>query len=438
LVGEGGAPVLVSALAKHGLDISPVSVNFAGLTSDQIEMVGNGSYIVNAVGDCAGCHGAAGAMPGFLGGGTQFGGAGAPFTVVSRNLTPDPATGLKLTASQFVTALRTGADFHGVADGGTPTQALVVMPWLYFRWMSTYDLQSIWWYLRSIPPVTNQVAADTKPPIPPAAPPSVYTDGDTPRPLPPETAPDPGNVLRGLAINPLGGVAPLPDPSSQSLFGRGSYLVNAIALCSGCHTNADSVQTGAIKTAVFLTGGKVFATPPPLQKLLGTVRAASANLEGKTLGFFNNPTVVNGGFSVFLALITQGVHAEDVLPDAGPPNRLAPPMPWQVLRNMSLGDLESIDAYLTRVAQTTALVGAADKVIPSPALYCDATAMCPPGMVCSSTTTTPGECLSTTCAVNTDCAACQTCATAGDGGGGTCQAMTGAALAGCLANGYGP
>ena len=433
--GEAGTLILVSETAKKGLDISPVPVSTVGLTSAQIEMVGNGSYIVNGLADCAACHGNQPAQ--FLGGGTAFG------PVLSRNLTPDPTTGMTLTEDQFVTVLRTGADFHGVADGGAPAHTLIVMPWLTFRWMTTYDLQSIWQYLRVVPAVKNAVAAD--PPLgtpPPGAAPTAYTAGDQTAadgggavPLPPESDPDPGNVLRGLALNPLSQVSPSAlDVSSQSLFGRGAYLVNAISDCSGCHTNIDNAQTGKIDTAAYLTGGQLFATPVPT--LMGTVRAASANLIGASHGFFNNPDV---SFETFLTLITQGIHAEDT-----PSAPLAFPMPWTELKNLSLGDLQAIYTYMHTVASSygTTLTGTADKVIPTPALYCDKTnstiAACPPGSSCSSTTGA-GECLALTCAGDTDCAACQKCV-AGDGGK-TCQTLPatadgGASVATCLANGY--
>jgi cytochrome c553 len=430
--GDAGATVLLSNGAKHGLDISPVPVTTAGLTPAQIEMVGNGSYIVNGLADCASCHGN---QPNkFLSGGTAFG------PVLSRNLTPDPATGLTLTESQFVTVIRTGADFHGVADGGAPAHTLIVMPWLTFRWMTTYDLQSIWMYLRSIPAVSNAVAAD--PPLgtpPPAATgPTAYTAGDQTAadgggavPLPPESDPDPDNVLRGLALNPLAEVnASALDVTTQAQFGRGSYLVNAISDCSGCHTNADNAQTGKILTAGYLTGGTLFATPVPKQ--MGTVRAASANLIGASNGFFNDPAV---SFATFLTLISQGVHAEDT-----PPAPLAFPMPWQQLRNLNLPDLQAIYVYMRTVASTygKTLTGPKDKVIPHPALYCDPTdttiAACPGSSTCSSTTG-PGECLTHTCAVDIDCAACEKCVAT------SCQTLpaaadAGASVASCLTNGY--
>ena len=443
--GEAGPPgpaIVVSAEAKHGLDIAPVPLNLAGLSGDKIEQIGNGSYLVNAIGDCTGCHtGSAG----YLAGGVQFGGGGAPFTVTSRNLTPDTTTGLKLTEAQFLEVIRMGSDFHSVDDAGAPTTQLVVMPWLAFRWLSTDDLRSIYAYLKAIPAVSNMIPADTKtlPPPGPAA--TAYTAGDqpSPTPLPPESIPmgpdasspipDPGNVLRGLAINPLKEVVPPSDATGQELFGRGAYLVNALADCSGCHTNVDNQQTGKIDVAAYLAGGQVFDTPPPLQKVRGTVRAASANLEGKTNGFFNKPNVQ---FDTFLTLITQGVHAEDVTTDSGPPMSLAFPMPWQTFHNMTLSDLESIFVYMSEVARqygSTSLTGTADKLIADPAIYCDMTAACPAGMTCSAAA--GGECLANSCASNADCAVCQTCS-ASDGGSGSCQALSGAALAMCEAQGY--
>jgi hypothetical protein len=54
-----GDPLALSETARHGLDISPIpvtSLSLSALTPDEIEMVGDGSYLVNALGDCAGCH----------------------------------------------------------------------------------------------------------------------------------------------------------------------------------------------------------------------------------------------------------------------------------------------------------------------------------------------------------------------------------------------
>jgi hypothetical protein len=452
--------LVVSEAANQGLLISPVPVALSGLTSTQVEMIGNGSYIVNAIGACAGCHGGA---PSFLGGGCAAGDGGTPactgltfavpgsFTVSARNLTPDPTTGLMLNVDQFVQALRTGADFHTLGDAGTPTQSLVVMPWQTFRWMSKYDLESIWWYLRSIPAVSNAVPLDVDKSAPPSGlpvEPTAYTAGDQDGggiPLPPDTSPvgadssapvqDPGFVLRGLAIIPFSqlqtGTASY-DAVSLSRLGRGSYIANALGDCSGCHTNIDNETTGAIDTAVYLTGGRVFdyaleGVPASVQKQLGYVRAASANLSGPTQGFFYNT-----GYRVFATLITQGIHAEDPAPQRS----VAFPMPWNYLQYMTLGDLQALYTYMQQISWLTT----SDQIIPDPAVYCDSdpsTPACPSGSICSSSSG-PGECVHQLCTdttVRTDCAVCQACS-ATDGGPGVCQVMTGSALGSCVASGY--
>jgi hypothetical protein len=456
--GEAGAPgaaLVISDTAKQGLAISPVALNMTGLTSAQLESLGEGSYLVNALGDCAGCHGG---PPAFLGGGCATPDAGAPlctgitfatpgFTVTARNLTPDPSSGLTLTEAQFIQAIRTGADFHSGAgaDGGT-AESLVVMPWQTFRWLSLSDLQSVYAYLKAIPAVSNTVPADSKNTTaapPPSAPlePTTYTAGDqtTATPLPPETTPtgpsssapvpDPGFVLRGLAVDPLKELSATVsgmDANTLGLFGRGSYLVNAIGDCSGCHTNRD---TGAINTPVYLTGGQVFdlsvlGIPSFVQKQLGYVRSASANLTGSS-GFFNMGGV---NFATFDTLITQGVHAEDPAPQRS----VAPPMPWTAFKNLTLNDLEAIYTYMRTVAKSYS--GATDKQIPDPAIYCDPSTPCPGTAHCSSTTAA-GECLNQSCAQATviqDCAVCQTCSAPT---GGVCQTQSGGALLGCVGTG---
>jgi hypothetical protein len=116
---------------RRGLEIAPVPLNLRG--KDQ-ELVGLGSYLVNAVGSCNMCHSAgtsteytASGNPYFkgneptvvnqatyLGGGRVFAAqvAGATPPIVSRNLTPDK-TGRPVggrTFEEFRLILQTGAD----------------------------------------------------------------------------------------------------------------------------------------------------------------------------------------------------------------------------------------------------------------------------------------------------------------------------------------
>lgn len=428
--GEGGAPggtVILSERAKHGLDISPVAVSTTGKSAAAIEMIGQGSYIVNALVGCGDCHNTPGATLKFLSGGTSFP-IGANQQVTARNLTPDAATGMKLTEAQFITALRTGQDFT------TAGASLIVMPWASFRWMSTDDIKSIYAYLQAIPAVSNAVGADAKPTIPPLAMPTSYNEGEVTRALPPEVdgqqnpVPDPNNVMRGLAVNAVNVAAPA-SVSDAALFARGSYIVNAQASCNDCHTNRDrdyQSATRQINTAAFLSGGRVFAVPPPLQPVFKIVRSMTSNLTGSSMGYFTtagDPTI---SFQQWVEEITQGVHADMTAPK--PP--LAWPMPWQHFGQMTLGDLEAVYTYVRTVAQVAPRTGANDKSTQEAARYCTQTSDCNTGAgeTCNTATS---ECVGTPCNADADCAACQTC----PAGGGTRRCIAPASSSTCLTQG---
>jgi hypothetical protein len=144
-----------------GYAIAPVPLNLQGKNR---ALVGLGSYIVNAQGDCNSCHTCpsydpspyqghpAGHNPfypnsgdgkinsvNYLAGGVNFGPA------VSRDLTPD-ANGKPegLTLEQFESALRTGID-------PISGDHLIIMPWPTYRFMSDRDLEAIYTYLTAIP-----------------------------------------------------------------------------------------------------------------------------------------------------------------------------------------------------------------------------------------------------------------------------------------------
>lgn len=151
-----------ASLIQEGFEIAPVHLNLAGRDPN---LVGLGSYLVNAVGDCNGCH-SSGVAPlfvypyqtgknpyfhqpkkidpaAYLAGGTSFGAVGTPTgpngyagpNIISRNLTPDkngrPEGGRTL--SEFMKILRTGADLDhihltctadqlvAIQGGGTPS-----------------------------------------------------------------------------------------------------------------------------------------------------------------------------------------------------------------------------------------------------------------------------------------------------------------------------
>jgi hypothetical protein len=146
---------------QQGLSIAQTSGILQNIRGKNISLVGLGSYIVNAQGDCNGCHGNPSWLDGhnpFLGQSAQIdpngylaGGAmlfGPIF--VPRNLTPN-ASGLPagMTLAQFINTIRTGHDRR--ATGAPPDSDLLqIMPWPIFRNMTDRDLSAIYEFLSSI------------------------------------------------------------------------------------------------------------------------------------------------------------------------------------------------------------------------------------------------------------------------------------------------
>jgi hypothetical protein len=168
---------------RKGFAIAPVPLNLAGKNH---ELVGLGSYIVNAQADCNGCHSAGpqtefarGGNPYFgqkekinpatyLGGGRDFGPYPAPNSalhIISRNLTPDknglPEGGH--TFAEFRNIIRTGADMDHLHPNCSATvttnclqhpfkgDLLQIMPWNVYQNMTDRDLRAIYEYLSAIP-----------------------------------------------------------------------------------------------------------------------------------------------------------------------------------------------------------------------------------------------------------------------------------------------
>ena len=148
---------------RRGFELAPVELNLEGRNR---ALLGLGSYMVNAQFSCSECHTwpnyAPGGNPflgqpeeintaGYLAGGRPFG----PF--VSRNLTPDPETGLPagMTFDQFDFTMRSGTDL-GHAPPYVPSaenDLLQVMPWPVYHNMTDRDMRALYEYLRSIPSV---------------------------------------------------------------------------------------------------------------------------------------------------------------------------------------------------------------------------------------------------------------------------------------------
>ena len=140
------------ARIDQGFEIAPVPLRFKGLDPD---LVGLGSYLVNATAGCNDCHTWPNYAPEgdpfkgqakqvnvthYLAGGRDFG----PF--VSRNLTRVPEAH---TVEVFISMMRTGLDPHPQIH--PPIPLLQVMPWPVYQDMSDHDLRAIYEYLAAIP-----------------------------------------------------------------------------------------------------------------------------------------------------------------------------------------------------------------------------------------------------------------------------------------------
>jgi hypothetical protein len=199
------------SLIHIGFKIAPVPLNLEGKNRD---LVGLGSFIVNAQADCNGCH-TAGGPPNFnyaaggnpyfgqkavvdpavyLSGGTNFGPVGTPTgplgyagpNMITRNLTPDktgrPEGGH--TFAEFKEILRKGTDFDHIHPICTAAQLaqieattdpnaalpvcipatmgnsvdgdlLQIMPWPVYHHMTDHQIEAIYEYLSAIPCIDN-------------------------------------------------------------------------------------------------------------------------------------------------------------------------------------------------------------------------------------------------------------------------------------------
>ena len=256
-----------------GLRLIPhnIQIDFEGLSQSQIDQIALGSYYVNGTAGCIGCHNSPTGE--YLAGGNEFPVAFLPpdvqgnMSLFARNLTPDPDTGMKLTEAQFIESMKTGKDFHDSESG--QDSRMVFMPAQVYRFMLDKDLKAIYAYLKSIPPVRNQLRLSYIPPFPfPPVPPPPLSDESN----------DPNGVERGLSLINVFSAGPDAEAFSaqfntkvnamsateRAKVGRGSYLLNTMADCSNCHTDGtpDGNYDGGlfpgtfdVNTATYLAGG---------------------------------------------------------------------------------------------------------------------------------------------------------------------------------------
>jgi mono/diheme cytochrome c family protein len=187
--------------------------------------VKQGEYIAHVAG-CVSCHSRQTETGEFIEE-TLFSG-GNPFDlgplgiVISKNLTPDPETGLgDWTDEEIKTAIRSGVSRAGL-------HLFPVLPFAIYTNMAESDLDAIVAYLRTLPPVNNPIPRQ---PI-----------------LPPDQLPQ-FSINEGIVA---------PDPSDTEA--RADYLFSGVLPCTDCHTPLEA-ETGAPIMEQYLSGGQPFEGP---------------------------------------------------------------------------------------------------------------------------------------------------------------------------------
>ena len=274
--------------------------------SSDSAVIERGRYIVRELAPCAACHGDPAQraannkgedVP--LIGGFVF--DIPPGQFYTRNLTPDPETGLGNVPDRAIArALRYGVGHDGRA----------LLPFMEMQGLSDEDLQAVVSYLRRQPPVRNPV------------PPHHYT------PL--------GKVVRATVLaNPVGPASPPPAraPRGASIE-NGRYLTESVALCWSCHTERSQV-TGA------LTG----------PRFGGTTGFTEADDPAHS---WSPPNITSDPETGRLGKLT-----EDQFVDRFRQGRLIPgsPMPWQSFSRLAEDDLRAIYRYLKSVPPVKRDVG---------------------------------------------------------------------------------
>jgi len=276
--------ILIAAAAF----ISPAILPHAARGSNRRATLEQGRYLVESVTICFECHSERDFSkpgwpipPGRVGSGRILWGEGSPNQGIAPNITPDAATGIgNWSDEEIVRAIKDGIGRNGKVLNPE-------MPSRYFHSLGDDELHSIVLYLRSIPPVRNQLPEMAK-----------YVPGKHP----PTIAMDSIRLAK-----------------SSAMITRGAHLVR-LAGCETCHT-PDNEQ-GFIHGLEF-AGGKVFRH--------GDQAAASSNLtpDPSGIGYYDK--------SLFLKVVKTGrVGARPIFSA----------MPWHFYRNLTDADLKAIFAYL--------------------------------------------------------------------------------------------
>jgi len=268
--------------------VALVSLSTSPLSTAQDASVERGKYLANTVAACGNCHNPRDAKGQYIEDKLLAGGAriGLPkSTVYGANITPDAETGIgKWTDEQVIRAIR---------EGVRPDNSLVgpPMPVEMYRHMSDDDVKAIVAYLRTVPPVKNEV-------------PRGKYDFPTPTSYGPPVS------------NPVSAV-------NNDLVKYGEYLAGPVGHCMACHTGIEGEPTPEDLEKRPGTGGRPFGPG-------GSLKASNLT---------PHETGLKGWTDSEIALaIREGISRDG--------RQLKGPMAFSMYKNINQADMQALIAYL--------------------------------------------------------------------------------------------
>jgi len=265
-----------------------------------------GEYMVYGPAHCVECH--ASSYAEFqkvatgekvsLRGGQRF--AAPPLgALYSKNLTPDPETGIgRYSDGQIARMMRWSVRPNGRAS---------VRPLMPFHNMSQEDLDAIISFLRAQPPVHNQVPAN-----------EFTVIGKIVKSLAPAFKPRAAESVTPPAVSP-------PQAMTKE---RGEYLARYVSNCIGCHTDLDDTTFAPV--APEFAGGEVMgpATSPDADPKVWFKTPNLTPMQGSGLMKFPDRATFIARFKV------------------GGRHHPGSPMPWEAFARMSEEDIGALYEFL--------------------------------------------------------------------------------------------
>jgi hypothetical protein len=257
-----------------------------------------GSYLVNSVLGCTGCHATpkTDTQPAkVLGGNDCFAKDTGGGCLASANLTND-ATGIKDLSDQQVIDAFTKGIYPVKLDGGTQ-YLFSNMPYYQFANLTMADATAIVAYLRTVTPVNHAVAANTGTfaTRPTAAQWASVAIADLPSPV----TPDGGAGDAGTDAGDAGAEAGAGDAGTPPSTANGKYM--ATLMCSVCHTvNTAATAPLQLDATKAFQGGKKFNTTLTVP--------ADGGVDGGDAG-------VDGGDAGATMMITKEIQSANLTPD---------------------------------------------------------------------------------------------------------------------------